>query len=85
MHPSHRYSSRYPNRSPEIGPLMQSPIPDLYSIRLTPPPSTRLDSTLLKAARSLHLPFFTLDSDLNLTHHKNQAPYPRKATPLASS
>ena len=82
MHPSHRYSSRYSNRHPEVGLPLHSPIPDPDSIRLTPPPPTRLDSTrMAPEARSLHLPFFTLNFNLDLIHLTNQTPYPRKGTP----
>ena len=86
MHPSNRYSSRYPNRSPEVGPYaISNPGSRLDPSHSTALDSTRLYSTRLEAARSLHLPFFTFDFNLNSVHHKNQAPYPRKATPLASS
>ena len=77
MHPSNRYSTRYPNRSLEVDPhAIFNP-----GSRLDPP-LTRLDSTQLDSKpQATPLIFFTPYFKANSVHHKNQYPIFKKIFP----
>ena len=81
MHPSDRYSTRYPNPSLEVDPhAIFNP-----GSRLDQHP-TRLDSTQLDSKpQTTPLIFFTPDFKANSVHHKNQSTHLQKDIPLASS